>query len=90
MLFTRKTRYFSHNSFGTKRDTANAWFLQQLFPQPERPQERTRPADRGPEDGAGGIRHDRAAGAGRKKDPLLLCMENGRTSMEKTGQGKSA
>ena len=33
-LSTRKTRYFSHNSFGTKRHTAKAWFLQALFPQP--------------------------------------------------------
>ena len=32
VLSTRKTRYFSHNSFGTKRDTAEAWFLQELFP----------------------------------------------------------
>ncbi len=32
-LSTRKTRYFSHNSFGTKRHTAKAWFLQELFPQ---------------------------------------------------------
>lgn len=31
-LSTRKTRYFSHNSFGTKRHTAKAWFLQELFP----------------------------------------------------------
>ena len=32
-LSTRKTRYFSHNSFGTKKHTAKAWFLQELFPQ---------------------------------------------------------
>jgi len=67
-LSTRKTRYFSHNSFGTKRHTAKAWFLQALFPQPG-----SAPEGRGGEGGTaavsslGSIYHACAAGATPKK-----------------------
>ncbi len=83
-LSTRKTRYFSHNSFGTKRHTAKAWFLQELFPRSgssrEGEQER---AGRLPQAArAASSRLCRRGNAG-KKWLRLFCMENGGTSMEK-------
>ena len=78
VLSTRKTRYFSHNSFGTKRDTAEAWFLQELFPRSG--SSRQKGSGRGRRrPGLGMPRR----GAGLPGHPRLLCMENGGASMEK-------
>ena len=67
-LSTRKTRYFSHNSFGTKRHTAKAWFLQALFPQPESSPGGERGEGQGAAvSGLGSIYHACAAGATPEK-----------------------
>jgi hypothetical protein len=85
-LSTRKTRYFSHNSFGTKRHTAKAWFLQALFPQPG-----SAPEGRGGEGGTaavsslGSIYHACAAGATpKKRNSVFFCMEKDGASMKKS------
>lgn len=67
-LSTRKTRYFSHNSFGTKRHTAKAWFLQALFPQPgSSPGGERREGQAAAVSALGSIYHACAAGATPEK-----------------------
>lgn len=85
-LSTRKTRYFSHNSFGTKRHTAKAWFLQALFPQPG-----NSPGKERGEGGAVAVEQPGQylpclcrRGNAEKKKLRLFCMEKDGASMKKS------